>query len=97
MVGGVGSLLGAALGAIYLEGGQWFLPGAEWQALASAVGVLLVLMIVPGGLSDVAFKIRDGWLRWVATRRGIVVPSLLADSASTESLPAEPPIVEASA
>ena len=50
VVGGIGSLLGAALGAIYLEGGQWFLPGADWQALASAVGVLLVLMIVPGGL-----------------------------------------------
>ncbi len=84
VVGGVGSLLGAALGAIYLEGGQWFLPGAEWQALASAVGVLLVLMIVPGGLSDVAYRLRDSWLRWLANRRGIVVPSLLADSAVGE-------------
>ena len=84
VVGGVGSLLGAALGAIYLEGGQWFLPGAQWQALASAVGVLLVLMIVPGGLSDVAYRIRDAWLRWLANRRGIVVPSLLADSAVGE-------------
>jgi branched-chain amino acid transport system permease protein len=81
VVGGVGSLLGAALGAIYLQGGQWFLPGADWQALASAIGVLLVLMVVPGGLSDVAYRVRDAWLRWVATRRGIVVPSLLADSA----------------
>jgi hypothetical protein len=82
VVGGIGSLLGAALGAIYLEGGQWFLPGAEWQALVSAVGVLLVLMIVPGGLSDVVYRVRDAWLRWVATRRDIVVPSLLADSAA---------------
>jgi branched-chain amino acid transport system permease protein len=81
VVGGIGSLLGAALGAIYLEGGQWFLPGPQWQALVSSVGVLLVLMIVPGGLSDIAFRVRDGWLRWVATRRGIIVPSLLADSA----------------
>jgi branched-chain amino acid transport system permease protein len=79
VVGGVGSLLGAVLGSIYLEGGQWFLPGAQWQALASAVGVLLVLMIVPGGLSDVAYRLRDAWLRSVATRRGIVVASLLAD------------------
>ncbi|MGH9016404.1 MAG: ABC transporter permease [Acidimicrobiales bacterium] len=83
VVGGVGSLLGAALGAIYLEGGQWFLPGAQWQALASAVGVLLVLMVVPGGLSDVAYRLRDAWLRSVARRGGVVVPSLLAD-VSTE-------------
>jgi branched-chain amino acid transport system permease protein len=89
VVGGIGSLLGAALGAIYLEGGQWFLPGADWQALASAIGVLLVLMIVPGGLSDVAYRVRDAGLRWVATRRGLVVPSLLADSAV-----ADPPFTE---
>jgi branched-chain amino acid transport system permease protein len=82
VVGGIGSVLGAVLGAIYLEGGQWFLPGADWQALASALGVLLILMIVPGGLSDVVYRIRDAWLRWVATRKGIVVPSLLADSAA---------------
>jgi branched-chain amino acid transport system permease protein len=84
VVGGVGSLLGAALGAIYLEGGQWFLPGAEWQALASAIGVLLVLMIVPGGLSDVAYRLRDAWLRSTAKRHGIVVPSLLADVATSD-------------
>ena len=82
VVGGVGSLLGSALGAIYLEGGQWFLPGAQWQALASAVGVLLVLMVVPGGLSDVAYRLRDAWLRWTAKRYGIIVPSLLADVAT---------------
>jgi branched-chain amino acid transport system permease protein len=93
VVGGVGSLLGAALGAIYLQGGQWFLPGAQWQALASAVGVLLVLMIVPSGLSDVAYRLRDGWLRSAAKRRGIVVPSLLADSGGGEhQFPGEPDV-----
>jgi branched-chain amino acid transport system permease protein len=89
VVGGVGSILGAVLGSIYLEGGQWFLPGAQWQALASAVGVLLVLMIVPGGLSDVAYRLRDAWLRSLATRRGVIVPSLLADSAPSEQEPAK--------
>jgi branched-chain amino acid transport system permease protein len=89
VVGGVGSILGAVLGSIYLEGGQWFLPGAQWQALASAVGVLLVLMIVPSGLSDVAYRLRDAWLRSLAARRGIIVPSLLADSAANEHTPLE--------
>ncbi|HEY7917872.1 MAG TPA: ABC transporter permease [Acidimicrobiales bacterium] len=82
VVGGLGSLLGAALGAIYLQGGQWFLPGADWQALTSAAGVLIVLMVIPTGLSDVVFRLRDRWLRSVASRRGIVVPSLVADVGS---------------
>jgi len=79
VVGGLGSLLGAALGAIYLQGGQWFLPGAQWQALTSAAGVLIVLMVIPTGLSDVVFRLRDRWLRSVASRHGIAVPSLVAD------------------
>jgi len=82
VVGGLGSLLGAVLGALYLQGGYWFLPGAQWQTLSTSLGVLLVLMILPGGLADIVYRIRDGALRWVATRRGIIVPSLLADVAA---------------
>jgi branched-chain amino acid transport system permease protein len=86
VVGGLGSLLGAVLGALYLQGGQWFLPGADWQALVSAIGVLLVLMVVPGGLGDVAYRLRDGLLRRYATRRGLLVPSLVADRAPSSSV-----------
>jgi branched-chain amino acid transport system permease protein len=78
VVGGLGSMTGAVLGATFLKGGQWFLQD-EWRFLASAVGVLLVLLLVPGGLGGAFFRGRDLWLRWVAQRRGIVVPSLLAD------------------
>jgi branched-chain amino acid transport system permease protein len=80
VVGGLGSLLGAALGSLYLKGAQWWLPGAQWQTLASSAGVLLVLMIIPGGVGDLVYKGRDAALRWVADRRGIIVPSLVADS-----------------
>ncbi len=79
VVGGITSLAGAALGALYLQGSQWFLP-LEWQFLASGFGVLLVLLVLPGGLGGLAFKIRDHYLRWVARRFDLVVPSLLADS-----------------
>lgn len=83
VVGGLGSLTGAVLGAIFLKGGQWFLPG-EWRLLASALGVLIVLWAVPGGLAGQLFRLRDSWLRWVALRRGIAVPSLLADTGRAE-------------
>lgn len=79
VVGGLGSLLGAGLGSLYLEGAQWWLPGPQWQGLASALGVLLVLMIIPGGIGDVVYRVRDAALRWVAQRRGLIVPSLLVD------------------
>jgi len=83
VVGGLGSITGAALGALFLKGGQWFLPG-NWHLFASAVGVLLVLLVLPGGLGGLWFRGRDLWLRWVATRRSIVVPSLLADVRQVE-------------
>jgi branched-chain amino acid transport system permease protein len=78
VVGGLGSTSGAVLGALYLQGGAWFLP-ARWQLLPSAVGVLIVLLVLPGGLGGLVFRLRDAWLRSVARRRAVVVPSLVAD------------------
>jgi branched-chain amino acid transport system permease protein len=78
VVGGLGAVTGAVLGAIYSRGGTWFLQG-NWQLLPSALGVLVVLLIFPGGLSGLLFKLRDIWLRSVARRFDIIVPSLLAD------------------
>ena len=54
-----------------------FLP--SYQLLASALGVLLVLYLIPGGFGAFVFAIRDAFLRRVAIRNRIFVPSLLAD------------------
>jgi hypothetical protein len=83
VVGGLGSITGAILGALFFRGGTWFLQG-NWQLLPSALGVLIVLLVYPGGLSGLAFRVRDGWLRSVGRRFGIVVPSLLADTREPE-------------
>jgi branched-chain amino acid transport system permease protein len=78
VVGGLGSLAGGVLGALFMQGGKWFLP-ANWQLLPSAVGVLFVLMVLPGGLAGLVYRVRDLWLRSVARRHGVIVPSLVAD------------------
>ena len=78
VIGGLGSISGAILGAIYVRGANWLLP-TEWQFLATGAGLLLVLLVLPGGLGAALADLRDGALRWVARRRDIVVPSLLAD------------------
>lgn len=78
VVGGVGSAGGAIIGALLLSAGQWWLP-VRWQLLPSALGVLFILMVLPGGLGELIFRGRDMALRLMANRRGIVVPSLVAD------------------
>ena len=90
VVGGLGSLVGAALGAVFLQGGGWFLP-TELQVLATGVGVLIVLLVLPGGLGGVVYRVRDLWLRSVARRHGIVSASLLADVAEPDRSISEPP------
>jgi branched-chain amino acid transport system permease protein len=75
VVGGVGSLAGGILGAVFERGGTWFLRG-YWRLLPSAVGVLVVLLAFPSGLSGMLFSWRDRWLASLARRRGIEVPSL---------------------
>jgi len=78
VIGGMGSLPGALLGATYVRGAQYFLP-SEWQFLATGAGLLLVLLVMPGGIGAALAKARDSYLRWVAQRRRLIVPSLLAD------------------
>ncbi len=93
VIGGLGSVPGALLGAAYVRGAWAFLP-AEWQFLATGAGLLLVLMVLPGGLGAALFDIRDALLRRIARRRKLHVPSLVADSAPpapAEAVGAEPP------
>lgn len=84
VVGGVGSLAGGVIGAVFLKGGDWWLPG-NWRLLVSGAGVLIVLLVMPGGIGGALFSLRDAFLRGVARRRGINVASLLAEVADTEA------------
>jgi branched-chain amino acid transport system permease protein len=78
VIGGLGSLPGALLGATYVQGADFFLP-LRWQFLASGTGLLLILLVFPAGLGGILADLRDGALRRVADRRKLVVPSLVAD------------------
>jgi branched-chain amino acid transport system permease protein len=85
VIGGLGSIPGAILGAAYIVGTRYFLS-TELAFFTGGMGLLLVLMALPGGLGGGLYQLRDGYLRWVAKRRGIIVPSLTADASSLEAL-----------
>lgn len=61
VIGGLGSIGGALLGALYILGIPYFLDGV-WTyigVLSSGVGLLFLLLFLPGGLSRLAFGARD--------------------------------------
>jgi branched-chain amino acid transport system permease protein len=80
VIGGITSLPGAMLGTFYIGALSYGGVSPQFQALASGLGVLLLLYFLPGGLAQAMYDGRDSFLRRVAAKRGIVVPSLLADS-----------------
>ena len=85
VIGGLTSLPGAMLGAIWVEGVPFLFSGSEFvRLLTSGVGLLALLLVVPGGLSEIMFRTRDAFLRWVAARNGIHVPSLVSDGLVTD-------------
>lgn len=82
VIGGMSSLVGPILGALYVLGIPFFLEDLieGVSLLATGAGLLLLLMFLPGGLAEAAFRTRDRFLRWIAARNHIHVPSLVADS-----------------
>ena len=86
VIGGMGSVGGALLGVFALRlAGQL---SAAYRLLITGTGLLVVLLVVPGGLGHALLRVRDRFLRLIANRRGIVVPSLVADVGSASA--AEP-------
>jgi branched-chain amino acid transport system permease protein len=79
VIGGLGSVTGAIIGVLlfrYLE-----TVTALGQIRAGLTGglLLVVLLVLPGGIGQLLYGIRDRWLIWVANRHEILVPSLVAD------------------
>jgi branched-chain amino acid transport system permease protein len=83
-VGGLGSALGAILGAAIVEGSAVYLP-PSWQLFPSAIGVLLVLILFPRGLAGLCYDLRDWALARLTERHAGTPP------AATTPPPATPP------
>lgn len=93
VIGGIGSLTGAMLGALFVLGVP-LLPGLrDVQLIAfvtSGLGVVLVLYFLPGGLVEGWQRLRDVFLRRLAAKHDIPVSTLIADARVPEAPDAEP-------
>jgi branched-chain amino acid transport system permease protein len=69
-VGGLGSVVGAIAGAALVEGSTVFLP-PSWQLFPAAFGILVVLLLFPGGIASLLYQARDHFLTVVTRRHGV--------------------------
>ena len=82
VIGGISSIGGAVLGVVVVQGVTYFEDriGIDFLGLlVTGPGLILVLYTLPGGFAEGLFRVRDGFLRWVANKHAIHVPSLVAD------------------
>lgn len=71
IIGGLGSIAGPILGTFWVKGIPAFFgtnPSDEIQLLTSSIGLLILLMYIPGGLIQIAYWLRDGFLNFIARR-----------------------------
>ncbi len=92
VVGGLGSLFGGVLGAVFLRGSEWFITSPEWRLVSSAIGVLIVLLIIPGGLASLVIKIRDRFATLIVARddhrrADLAVTNEILDAAAVSDTP----------
>jgi hypothetical protein len=82
----LGSVAGAISGVVLFRGLDFLLAKVfSGDAVAiirlslSGAGLLYILYFLPGGLWQLVQRWRDRYLRWVADRHDLLVPSLVAD------------------
>lgn len=69
VIGGLGSLVGPVVGAMWVIGLPTFFPDNDLVPLfSSSIGLLVLLMYVPGGLVQIGYGLRDTLLRWLETK-----------------------------
>ena len=64
VIGGMGSIAGAVIGALWVVGLPALFPGnAVVPLLSSSLGLLVLLLYFPGGFVEVAYRIRGALYR----------------------------------
>ena len=71
VIGGLGSVAGAVLGAAWVIGLPAFFPDNDLvPLLTSSIGLLVLLLYFPGGLVQIGYAARAAIVRWMEDRLG---------------------------
>ena len=71
VIGGLGTLMGPVIGAMWVVGLPAFWPDNDLVPLfTSSIGLLILLLYFPGGLIQIAYAARDAVLRLAEARLG---------------------------
>ncbi|MFI5041561.1 MAG: ATP-binding cassette domain-containing protein, partial [Acidimicrobiales bacterium] len=92
VIGGLGSLAGAVIGALWVIGLPAFWPSNNVVPLfTSSIGLLLILLYIPGGFTQISYWCRDSLLGWFEkrlppprTKASVEPPTSLGRAASAE-------------
>ncbi len=84
VIGGVASVGGTLAGVALVSWTGYLFPDA--QLLLTGVGLLAILLVMPGGLAQAFERVRDRFVHAVAVRRGMVD----VDAVETEEQEVEP-------
>ncbi len=69
VIGGLGSLAGAVTGALWVIGLPAFWPTNNTVPLfTSSIGLLIILLYIPGGFTQIGYWLRGVLLRWLEQR-----------------------------
>ena len=79
VLGGLGSVYAVLAGAVYFGIASSIFSGQVGQLLTSGLGVLIIMLFFPAGLGAAVYAVRDAWLRRIAQRYRLYVPSLAGD------------------
>jgi ABC-type branched-subunit amino acid transport system ATPase component/ABC-type branched-subunit amino acid transport system permease subunit len=71
VIGGLGSVAGTVLGAVWVIGLPAFFPENDIvPLLTSSVGLLVLLLYFPGGLVQIGYAVRTAIIEWAERRLG---------------------------
>jgi ABC-type branched-subunit amino acid transport system ATPase component/branched-subunit amino acid ABC-type transport system permease component len=70
VIGGVSSIGGTLAGVALVQWAGYLFPQA--QLLLTGVGLLIILLVIPGGLAQAFERVRDRLVHRIARRRGIL-------------------------
>lgn len=87
IIGGLGTVTGAILGSVYVVGlPAAFGSGPTVSLLTSGIGLLILLLYLPGGLVQLLYGARDAILGWLDRRSDAQPPSALPKVAVVDRL-----------